>query len=135
MIRVGCAGWSLPRDLQPRFGAGESHLARYASRLDAAEINSSFYRPHRRALYEKWAAAVPAHFRFSAKLPKAITHERQAGRQLRQQAVQAVAQAADLLHEAGERRAASHQPAFVRDRFRQLGAEAEMGRHLSLIHI
>lgn len=76
MIRIGCAGWSLPRDLQPQFGAGASHLERYASRLDVAEINSSFHRPHRRALYEKWAAAVSGDFRFSAKLPKAITHER-----------------------------------------------------------
>jgi uncharacterized protein YecE (DUF72 family) len=76
VIRVGCAGWSLPRARQEQFGPGESHLARYATRLGATEINSSFHRPHRRSLYEKWAAAVPADFRFCAKLPKAITHER-----------------------------------------------------------
>ena len=75
MIRVGCAGWSLPRELQPAFGAGDSHLARYAMRLPATEINSSFHRPHRRSLYEKWAASVPAPFRFCAKLPRTITHE------------------------------------------------------------
>ncbi len=55
---------------------GDSHLARYAARFAVTEINSSFYRPHQRTVYEKWAAAVPAHFRFSAKLPKTITHER-----------------------------------------------------------
>lgn len=76
LVRVGCAGWSLPRALQPAFGTGDSHLARYATRFDATEINSSFHRPHRRALYEKWAAAVPPGFAFSAKLPKTITHER-----------------------------------------------------------
>jgi len=76
MILVGCAGWSLPRAVQESFGEGDSHLARYATRFAVTEINSSFHRPHKRSLYEKWAAAVPAHFGFSAKLPKAITHER-----------------------------------------------------------
>lgn len=76
MILVGCAGWSLPRAAQEAFGAGGDHLARYATRFAATEINSSFHRPHRRALYEKWAAAVPPAFRFCAKLPRTITHER-----------------------------------------------------------
>ncbi|MEJ8838595.1 DUF72 domain-containing protein [Ramlibacter sp. AN1133] len=76
MILVGCAGWSLPRDVQEQFGPGESHLARYATRFPVAEINSSFHRPHKPFVWERWAAAVPAGFRFSAKLPKTITHER-----------------------------------------------------------
>lgn len=76
MILVGCAGWSLPRAVQDAFGEGDSHLARYATRFPVAEINSSFHRPHRRALYGKWAAAVPEGFRFCAKLPRTITHER-----------------------------------------------------------
>jgi uncharacterized protein YecE (DUF72 family) len=75
-ILVGCAGWSLPREVQAQFAEGDSHLQRYASRFPVAEINSSFHRPHKRTLYEKWAAAVPEHFRFCAKLPKTITHER-----------------------------------------------------------
>ncbi|RYY98861.1 MAG: DUF72 domain-containing protein [Comamonadaceae bacterium] len=74
-IVVGCAGWSLPRAVQDAFGAGDSHLARYATRFAATEINASFHRPHRRSLYEKWAAAVPPDFGFCAKLPKTITHE------------------------------------------------------------
>ena len=76
MILVGTAGWSLPREVQDQFAEGDSHLARYASRFPAAEINSSFHRSHKRSLYEKWASAVPAQFRFCAKLPKTITHER-----------------------------------------------------------
>ena len=76
MILLGCAGWSLPRAVQDAFGEGGSHLARYATRFPATEINSSFHRPHQRSLYEKWAAAVPDTFRFCAKLPKTITHER-----------------------------------------------------------
>jgi uncharacterized protein YecE (DUF72 family) len=72
LIRIGCAGWSLPRVEQERFPAAGSHLERYASVFDAVEINSSFHRPHRPATYARWAAAVPSSFRFSVKLPKTI---------------------------------------------------------------
>ena len=74
-MRVGCAGWSLPRAAWPAFPADGTHLRRYAARLNAAEINSSFYRPHQSATYARWAASVPDDFRFSVKLPKTITHQ------------------------------------------------------------
>lgn len=48
---------------------------RYAARLNAVEINSSFYRPHRRGTYERWRDSIPERFRFAAKLPKSITHD------------------------------------------------------------
>lgn len=73
---IGCAGWALARALQDEFPEGASHLARYAAVFSAVEINSSFYRPHRRSTYERWAASVPDGFRFAAKLPRTITHER-----------------------------------------------------------
>ncbi len=71
---MGCAGWSLPRDRQAAFPSGGSHLERYAARFPAAEINTSFHRPHRPATYARWGAAVPEPFRFAVKVPKAITH-------------------------------------------------------------
>lgn len=74
-IRIGCAGWSLPSRYAALTGAGESMLARYATRFPVVEINSSFYRPHQQRTYERWAASVPAAFRFSVKLPKAISHD------------------------------------------------------------
>lgn len=73
---IGCAGWTIPRDAQPEFPGAGTHLARYAARLPATEINSSFYRAHRPATYARWAASVPPAFRFSVKMPRAITHER-----------------------------------------------------------
>ena len=73
---VGTAGWSLDRRYAAHFPAAGSHLERYSRTLSAAEINSSFHRPHRRSTYERWAASVPEHFRFCVKLPKTITHER-----------------------------------------------------------
>ena len=74
-VRIGCAGWSLPRQSWPQFPDDGTYLQRYARRLNAVEINSSFYRPHQPATYERWAGSVPADFRFSVKLPKTITHE------------------------------------------------------------
>ena len=74
-IRVGVAGWSLPREEQPHFPAEGTHLARYAARLPAVEINSSFHRPHRATTYARWAASVPPGFRFSVKVPRTITHD------------------------------------------------------------
>lgn len=74
-IRIGCAGWSIPAAFAGQFDAGVSHLSRYASRFDCVEINSSFHRSHRVQTYQRWAASVPEDFRFSVKLPKAITHE------------------------------------------------------------
>ena len=74
-MRIGCAGWNVPKQHMALFPAAGSHLHRYAQRFNAVEINSSFYRPHRRATYERWAATVPDDFAFAAKLPKQITHE------------------------------------------------------------
>jgi len=76
VIYVGSAGWNIPRLHKTRFPAVGSQLERYAARLNAAEINTSFYRSHVPAIYERWAAAVPPEFRFSVKVPKAITHDR-----------------------------------------------------------
>ncbi len=75
-IRVGCAGWTLPKEYAGDFGPEGTHLVRYAGRLPAVEINSSFYRPHKPATYAKWAASVPDYFQFAVKMPKAITHDR-----------------------------------------------------------
>jgi uncharacterized protein YecE (DUF72 family) len=74
--RIGTAGWSIPAAEREAFPAEGSHLERYAARFNAVEINSSFYRPHRRATYVRWAASVGDDFRFSVKLPKTISHAR-----------------------------------------------------------
>lgn len=73
--RIGCAGWSIPAGHRALFGPGDSVLARYATRFNAVELNSSFYRPHQRKTYQRWADTVPGGFRFSVKMPKTITHE------------------------------------------------------------
>ncbi|HEV7282931.1 MAG TPA: DUF72 domain-containing protein [Pirellulaceae bacterium] len=75
-VRIGCAGWSLPKEHAASFPGEGTHLDRYARRLPASEINSTFYRSHRPSTYEKWAASAPADFRFAVKAPKEVTHKR-----------------------------------------------------------
>jgi uncharacterized protein YecE (DUF72 family) len=72
---VGTAGWTIPASYRTRFPGQGSHLQRYAARLNGVEINSSFYRPHRRTTYERWANAVPEDFRFSVKVPRTVTQD------------------------------------------------------------
>jgi uncharacterized protein YecE (DUF72 family) len=72
---TGTAGWGIPTRYSQDFPQSGSHLERYATRLPVAEINSSFYKPHRRETYERWARSVPGGFQFAVKMPKAMTHE------------------------------------------------------------
>ncbi len=76
-IRVGIAGWSYddwngivyPRGVRDR-------LAYIAPFVDVIEIDSSFYRVPSRATVVSWlhrTADLP-HFRFTAKIPRDITH-------------------------------------------------------------
>ncbi len=75
-IRIGTAGWAIHKSSAAAFPGGGTHLQRYAERLNCVEINSSFYRPHKRATYQRWAESTPADFRFSVKIPRQITHEK-----------------------------------------------------------
>jgi uncharacterized protein YecE (DUF72 family) len=72
---IGCAGWGIPSTVAAQFSGDGSHLERYARVLTGVEINTSFYRPHRPVTYVRWSDSVPDSIRFSAKVPKIITHE------------------------------------------------------------
>jgi uncharacterized protein YecE (DUF72 family) len=72
---VGTAGWSIPRAFAAQCGGPGTHLERYARLFHAAEINSSFYRPHAATTYAKWAACTPPGFEFAVKMPRVISHE------------------------------------------------------------
>jgi uncharacterized protein YecE (DUF72 family) len=73
-LRIGTAGWSVPKAYDDRFPEDGSHLERYAQVFSCVEINSSFYRPHQRKTYERWAGSTAAGFRFAVKAPRQITH-------------------------------------------------------------
>lgn len=53
---------------------GASRLSYYASLFSSVEVNSSFYQVPKPATVEKWRDSVPAHFKFTFKVPKAVTH-------------------------------------------------------------
>lgn len=57
----------------PQF-SGASRLQYYASLFSSIEVNSSFYKTPKAATVEKWRESVPSHFRFTFKVPKAVTH-------------------------------------------------------------
>jgi uncharacterized protein YecE (DUF72 family) len=73
--RVGIAGWSNPPSHRGKRSDSQSHLAYYAQHFDCVEINSSFYRSHRRETYQRWRDSTAARFRFAVKMPRSITHE------------------------------------------------------------
>src|SRR5690242_7101860 len=99
-IRIGCAGWSIPKSHAAAFPAEGSTLERYAQVFDCVEINSSFYRPHRPATWRRWADSVPAQFRFAAKMPKAISHTSRL-RDCDEQLAQFLDQVGELQHKLG----------------------------------
>jgi uncharacterized protein YecE (DUF72 family) len=74
-VRIGCAGWTIPKEATANFVSEGTHLERYSRALNCAEINSSFYSPHKNETWERWGKSVPADFRFSVKAPRTVTHE------------------------------------------------------------
>lgn len=76
-VRIGTAGWTLPKQHAQHFPEKGSHLERCAQGFNCVEVNSSFHRPHQQKTWGRWARSTPADFRFSVKLPKTITHTAQ----------------------------------------------------------
>ncbi|MCJ8056166.1 DUF72 domain-containing protein [Shinella curvata] len=72
---IATAAWSIPKKVARRFPETGSSLERYAAVFNGVEINSTFYRHHQKATFQRWANAVPAHFKFAVKIPREITHE------------------------------------------------------------
>jgi uncharacterized protein YecE (DUF72 family) len=86
-IRVGPAGWSYADwagIVYPRSRSHGFHEAEFLARFfDTIEINTSFYQPPRPEAARTWAARV-AHnprFKYTAKLWKRFTHDRDAGQE------------------------------------------------------
>jgi uncharacterized protein YecE (DUF72 family) len=75
MLILATAGWAVPKACASRIPGAGTHLQRYARQMRGVEINTSFYRDHSRATYERWAEQTPPGFLFSLKLPRLITHE------------------------------------------------------------
>ena len=77
-IKVGCTGWSYEGwigTFYPKTMKNIDFLKHYSSIFDITEINSTFYRIPTQTMSKKWSSDTPSNFRFTAKLPKLITHE------------------------------------------------------------
>lgn len=77
-ISVGCTGWGYDGwigSFYPKNTPASDFLRYYSSIFDITEINSTFYRIPEKSITQKWYSETPPHFRFTAKLPKIITHE------------------------------------------------------------
>ena len=80
--RVGCSGWSYDAWLKHFYPATleSKHWLEYYSQIfDFVEIDSSFYRIPNEFLVSRWAKATPDNFRFTAKFPRKITHDKRLG--------------------------------------------------------
>lgn len=78
-IYLGTQGWSYKSwegVFYPQGTPSNRYLAAYATNFRAIEIDSTFYGTPRLSNIEKWDKDTPAGFRFAAKFPKQITHEK-----------------------------------------------------------
>jgi uncharacterized protein YecE (DUF72 family) len=79
---VGTSGFDY-REWKGEFYPGDLPRTRfleyYASRLDACEINTTFYGLQTQETFERWIAATPADFRFAVKAHRRLTHTKQIG--------------------------------------------------------
>lgn len=77
-LRIGCTGWSYEGwvgPFYPKSMQDGDFLKHYSKAFDITEVNSTFYRIPTRAMAKKWHDDTPENFRFTAKMPKVITHE------------------------------------------------------------
>lgn len=79
VLHLGTQGFSFKDWVGPFYPSGTSqraYLEAYAQHFSAVEIDSTFYGTPRATTIQSWRQRTPEHFRFAAKFPKSITHEK-----------------------------------------------------------
>jgi uncharacterized protein YecE (DUF72 family) len=79
-IYTGTSGLVLPLPNRRSFPAemqNKSRLEIYSSIFNSIEINSCFYKVPMESTVQKWAASVPGNFKFTFKLWRQITHNKE----------------------------------------------------------
>ena len=74
---LGCPSWSESawRDyLYPADARTTEYLGLYSQVFNAVEGNTTFYASPAPATVARWAQVMPAHFRFTAKFPREVSH-------------------------------------------------------------
>lgn len=78
-VHLGTQGWSYKSWVGNFYSADTSagdYLKEYARQFGAVEIDSTYYGAPRPQTVTQWRAITPDDFRFTAKFPQAITHEK-----------------------------------------------------------
>jgi uncharacterized protein YecE (DUF72 family) len=78
-LLTGTSGYSYQEwkgSFYPEKLAAEGMLRYYAERFPTVEINNTFYRMPAEGMLSRWADEVPAHFAFTLKAPRRITHDK-----------------------------------------------------------
>jgi uncharacterized protein YecE (DUF72 family) len=76
---AGTSGYSYKEwkgSFYPEKLPAEGMLRYYAERFPTVEINNTFYRMPGEGMLTRWADEVPAHFAFTLKAPRRITHDK-----------------------------------------------------------
>ena len=76
---IGCSGWSYTSWKGPFYPPNLENsdwLRFYSQVFDYVEIDSSFYRIPNQFMVKNWVKRTPDNFRFTAKFPKVITHDK-----------------------------------------------------------
>jgi uncharacterized protein YecE (DUF72 family) len=76
---IGCSGWSYSSwqgPFYPRAIENSKWLRYYSNIFNYVEIDSSFYRIPNKLMVKNWYRRTPDNFRFTAKFPKVITHDK-----------------------------------------------------------
>lgn len=66
-------------DFYPKGMASKNYLRYYSQVFDYVEIDSSFYHTPTPLMTSRWSKITPEDFRFTAKVPKSITHDKRLG--------------------------------------------------------
>ena len=76
---IGCSGWSYTAWKGPFYPPNlesSEWLRYYSQKFDYVEIDSSFYKIPSQFMVKNWDRKTPDNFRFAAKFPKIITHDK-----------------------------------------------------------
>lgn len=78
-LHLGTTSWTNPDWeglIYPPGSSSQEYIAHYAEVFGAVEIDSTWYRVPSAKAVEGWLRRTPEHFRFAAKVPRIITHEK-----------------------------------------------------------
>ena len=81
-LHIGCSGWSYSAwtgHFYPKALESKNYLYYYGKVFDYVEIDSSFYRMPNDFMTSRWTKATPDNFKFTAKVPKSVTHDKRLG--------------------------------------------------------